>query len=316
MGKLEEILIFRNKYISNEYPQIIFSLSSKGFTTINKDLKDYLKLLNNNQLLLSLYDINYIFDKEVIENILKKETQLFLDSGIYESSNFIDLFEIYNYKYDPLKWDVDLYINTIKNLKITDNTNLVNYDIYGSIKDQIEYCTELYSKIKFKVLLIHAPKGQWEHGDIFELVDLLYKSKCQFNILGITERELGYLYETRISNLFTLRSKLNDTFKSYIPIHVFGCNDPKGIVYYSISGADIFDGLNWLRYYFNNVSSYYKNEFYLDVGLGNTLDYNIFEHNIRYLDILKNEIIYLLNSQNYIGYTDEVGIVKKIIGDS
>src|SRR5260221_13350584 len=54
-----------------------------------------------------------------------------------------------------------------------------------------------------------------------------------------------------------------------IPIHIFGCFDPQTIPYLFFSGADIFDGLSWMRYYFRDGHSFYYREFEYDTRLQN-----------------------------------------------
>ena len=54
-----------------------------------------------------------------------------------------------------------------------------------------------------------------------------------FDVIGVTEKELGE----------TLLDRLVES-----PIHVFGSLDPILTPLYFMAGAEIFDGLSWLRY--------------------------------------------------------------------
>ena len=45
------------------------------------------------------------------------------------------------------------------------------------------------------------------------------------------------------------------------PIHIFGSLDPVTTPLYFIAGADIFDGLSWLRYTFSNGDAYYMESY-------------------------------------------------------
>jgi hypothetical protein len=46
-----------------------------------------------------------------------------------------------------------------------------------------------------------------------------------------------------------------------IPIHVFGSLDPVTTPLYYMSGADIFDGLSWLRFIFSGYNTFYIDSF-------------------------------------------------------
>jgi hypothetical protein len=64
-----------------------------------------------------------------------------------------------------------------------------------------------------------------------------------------------------------------------IPLHIFGCLDPLTIILYFLCGADIFDGLAWLKYtFFNNLALYYNNHSLINAQWNNTYE-NIHMHN-------------------------------------
>jgi hypothetical protein len=46
-----------------------------------------------------------------------------------------------------------------------------------------------------------------------------------------------------------------------MPIHIFGCLDPLSILAYFLCGADIFDGLVWLRHGFHQNLAMYPSDF-------------------------------------------------------
>ena len=51
----------------------------------------------------------------------------------------------------------------------------------------------------------------------------------------------------RMVNVARLRAAL-DAEDVNIPVHVFGALDPLSVCLYFIAGAEIFDGLTWIRY--------------------------------------------------------------------
>ena len=68
-----------------------------------------------------------------------------------------------------------------------------------------------------------------------------------FDIIGVTEREIGESIHDRLVNIARLRQSL-DAAEVTSPIHVFGGLDPVFTPLYFAAGAEIFDGLGWLRY--------------------------------------------------------------------
>lgn len=68
-----------------------------------------------------------------------------------------------------------------------------------------------------------------------------------FDMIGITEKELGRSMLDRMVQIARLRSAM-DAARINIPIHVFGSLDPISVCLYFVAGAEIFDGLTWIRY--------------------------------------------------------------------
>jgi len=64
----------------------------------------------------------------------------------------------------------------------------------------------------------------------------------------------------RLTFLSSLRSLLDDAGLD-IPIHVFGGLDPLMTPLYFWAGADVFDGLSWLRYAYAHGRSLYAKSF-------------------------------------------------------
>jgi hypothetical protein len=65
--------------------------------------------------------------------------------------------------------------------------------------------------------------------------------------VGFTEKELGDSYLSRLTTLARLRIVLDEAGIS-APIHLFGALDPLFTPLYFAAGAEIFDGLSWMRY--------------------------------------------------------------------
>ena len=69
----------------------------------------------------------------------------------------------------------------------------------------------------------------------------------KFDVVGITEKELGSTIAESLSQLAKLRTLLNEC-GVLAPIHVFGGLDPLYAPLLFAAGGEIFDGLGWLRY--------------------------------------------------------------------
>jgi queuine/archaeosine tRNA-ribosyltransferase len=81
------------------------------------------------------------------------------------------------------------------------------------------------------------------------------------------------------------------------PIHVFGCFDPQTIVHLFFAGADVFDGLAWMRYYFHNGHSFYDKEFEYNAPPEQLLEpwdaaENLLRHNVEELERLRTDLRY------------------------
>ena len=88
-----------------------------------------------------------------------------------------------------------------------------------------------------------------------------------FDIVGVTEKELGRTMLERMLQVARLREAM-DRAQIDAPLHIFGALDPLSVYLYFISGAEIFDGLTWLRYgYRDGICVYLHNYHVLAHGL-------------------------------------------------
>ena len=88
-----------------------------------------------------------------------------------------------------------------------------------------------------------------------------------FDIVGVTEKELGQTMLDRMSQITMLRLAMNEAGVK-TPLHIFGALDPLSVCLYYIAGAEIFDGLTWLRYgYHDGLCIYTHNLRVVKYGL-------------------------------------------------
>ena len=72
-----------------------------------------------------------------------------------------------------------------------------------------------------------------------------------------SEKELGNSLLVRMVSISRIREALSKCGRD-IPIHIFGSLDTVTTPLYFISGADIFDGLTWLRFAFREGATLYQ----------------------------------------------------------
>ena len=82
----------------------------------------------------------------------------------------------------------------------------------------------------------------------------------KFDILGLTEKELGNTLLERMKNIAKIRHALDEKALN-IPIHIWGGLDPMVSILYFIMGAELFDGISWLKYGFRNGSAITQDSF-------------------------------------------------------
>ncbi|EFL52353.1 conserved hypothetical protein [Solidesulfovibrio fructosivorans JJ]] len=159
------------------------------------------------------------------------------------------------------------------------------------ITDQIERAKTSIFKFDnhLKELLIKPETPDQQTLKIKSITDNI-SDLSSFDIIGVTEKEIGTSILSRMTNIAKIRTSLSAIGKE-TPIHVFGSLDTITTPLYFVSGADIFDGLTWLRYAFCDGYTMYKHN-YSAVNIGvnvksHNIDANCWYHNYYYLSDLK-----------------------------
>jgi hypothetical protein len=116
----------------------------------------------------------------------------------------------------------------------------------------------------------------------------------RLHVIGVTEKELGGSVKERMISIARIRRALMGAQLDNIPIHVFGSLDTVSTPLYFVAGADIFDGLTWLRFSFHNGLTVYKQN-YAAIALGisektSTLEAQSWIYNYRYMQDLELEM--------------------------
>ena len=261
-----------------ETPLLVPSFSSKGFRFDSKGISEIKDILNltaeylHESMLISAYDVYY---KHVhhLDKLKAVPEITFIDSGGYETSGDHDLSAVFKQVVPTEPWEEAQLISVYDGVPDHMPAVLVNFD-HGSvrkpIKNQIEDARRLlkkYPKHLHDILIKPETKNQ-QYVQIASILGAADQFK-HFDIVGFTEKELSDQNSvlSRMQNIAKIRLALDDARVS-APIHIFGSLDPLSSCLYFLAGAEIFDGLTWLRYtYMNGLAVYNQNYGALEVGI-------------------------------------------------
>ncbi len=235
-------------------PSIVPSFSSKGFPEVGK-IVEALSSVITDSLLVSAYDISY--------GHLAKAPQfaeyLILDSGGYECSKDMELSDTRANNYHETEWSMERLVSVLDEWKVERPTFAVSYDHPREripLQEQIDRANSLFKDRGFGRELLIKPSGPGHtRVDISEVISLI-DQVGKFDVVGFTEAELGYSILDRMTKIARVRNSLGAVGLS-TPIHIFGSLDTVSTPLYFLSGADVFDGLTWLRYCYSNGQAVY-----------------------------------------------------------
>jgi hypothetical protein len=262
-----------------ELPLLVPAFSSKGFelrkagegpkhdyTETVYELDTFGKFPSE-AVLVSAYDLHFRHFEDVPDlpageptAYLRNTRLVFVDSGGYELVPDFDTTETRTFAYRPKKgFGRNEYEGVLRSLeKFEEPLPLViaNFD-YGTrrkpLTDQIEAARDLFRE--YGGCLTNFILKPWKKtGTVVEpkeLSDTGYANLRGFDIIGVTEKELGSDTLDRLRRVARLRKGLDDAGVT-APIHVWGGLDPVMTPLYFFAGAEIFDGVSWLRYAFRN----------------------------------------------------------------
>jgi len=255
--RIEEVC--KSRKIPNtsiETPLLIPAFSSATYGIVDNTKMDligkiymFLKEKIKKASLFSAYDL---FNGFINKNEIHHPDIVFIDSGIYE-------FDCYNKTGKKVEWSYQKYLETLDSIKPSKSCVLINFDKKTNIKSQILEANNFFNRYPSCIKdFLYKPNQADQFVDMDELIENIDELK-KFDIIGITEKELGHSPLKRCENLLKLRLSLNSV-NLPIPIHIFGCLDFLSILSFYFCGADIFDGLSWLRYgYYKNISIHVNN---------------------------------------------------------
>lgn len=192
---------------------------------------------------------------------------VFLDSGGYEIGPGTDLSDVRSRPTGkPGNWSVEKHSAALAAWSANVPTVAITYDhprVHVPVKQQIVRGKKLVIPPGAARELLLKPETPT--GNFIQMESALTQVRHMhpFQVVGVTEKEIGNSVFERMKNIALLRRELKRVHLD-LPIHVFGSLDTITTLFYFVSGADIFDGLTWLRYAFGSGHTYYRQ----DYGIG------------------------------------------------
>lgn len=259
-------------------PLLIPSFSSKGFPRLRDGKPWVARALETTSewltetMLISAYDIHYSHIPEPSTLICTPELTI-IDSGGYEAGFDEDLSAVSVKEHQPKPWLQQNLKGVLDAWPPRLPAIFVSYDHPTrrlQLDEQIREAKELFSHYPTQMhsLLLKPETTTQDYlknvlRAVMEMPNLLNG----FHVIGVTEKELGSSLLDRMQRIAELRLSL-DAASISAPIQVFGALDPITSCLYFIAGAEIFDGLTWLRYaYHDGMCVYRANYGALAVGL-------------------------------------------------
>jgi len=211
--------------------------------------------------LVSAYDIAYGHLGDTTQ-VLNRPQVVFIDSGGYECEVAVnEPTALWAPPYQARPWSAELYRNLLSALPKESPTQyaVVSYDLDGRgqpVRTQIELARLLLDEYPraWSVVLL-KPRGP---AALIDVAEVLANASLLtgFSIIGVAEKELGSNLLARVKALINLRVGL-DAAGVRAPVHLFGALDPVLVPVYFMAGAEVFDGLSWLRFGFREGIAIY-----------------------------------------------------------
>jgi hypothetical protein len=297
-----------------ETPLMLPSFSSKGFPQIAKIMKLMGEFITG-PILVSAYDI---YHKEITHKITFSEL-IFLDSGGYEARYDHDLSEAYGKLHKPKPWNRRFHESALRNWSSKWPTIAVTYDSpaqFQNFSQQIKAGKESKgSQPKFLWELLLKPETKKDKLIAVEKAIKHVQQLRDFAVIGMTEKEIDDSLFGAMTKIARLRIAM-DAADVRAPIHIFGSLDPLTSVLYFISGAEIFDGLTWLRFgYHEGHTMYAQNYAAIHDSEGirrrNTdQSYEMWKNNYYYLEKLRTQMLNYIRTGDFGHFGPIAGIVE------
>jgi hypothetical protein len=297
-------------------PLLVPSFSSKGFPDVAKVIETTGEVIDG-AALVSAYDLWH----EKVKPPFAFATLLFLDSGGYEAGKDVELSDVGDREHMPLPWSRGQHEKVLETWSPTVPSILISYDHPSErlpVGDQIERARSLAhgrAEVGREILL----KPETRDQRFLKMDSLLQPNHVralgEFDVIGVTEKEIGNSLLGRMQNIAQLRRAMDGIGLQQTPIHVFGSLDTVSTPLYFLAGADIFDGLTWLRYAFHRGLTIYRHNYAaLDLGLdtkAHVVDGRCWFSNYYYMKEMELEMRRFLNGGDFSSFQHHGDLFRK-----
>lgn len=259
-------------------PLLIPSFSSKGFARNKKGVSEIGRILEasgefiTETYLLSAYDIHYGDIPNALDLPFTPEL-IVLDSGGYEKSLDKDYSAVVDSLPAPHPWTIDQWEKVIEDWPDEIAMLAVSYDCHNNrypFAEQMKMARRSFGKCSGHLnsfLLKPETTTQLTLEEVLKTAISNAGEFRSFDVIGVTEKELGRTMLKRMAAIAKLRCALDEA-GVHSPIHIFGALDPVAVCFYFVAGAEIFDGLTWIRYgYMDDLCVYTHNVGAVKYGL-------------------------------------------------
>ena len=245
--------------VALQTPLLVPSFSSKGFAKLKDNGQSEIgKILTasgeflTESYLISAYDIHHSHVPGPMELPFRPEI-IFLDSGGYEISTDRDYASVVDSLPAPGDWDLQRWESVVSSWPDELPLVAVSYDHHD---ERAPFDTQVsLARQRFRVCREHLhsllikpeTKSQLTLSMALKAASANADQLGSFDIVGVTEKELGRSMIERMVRIAKLRRAMDEA-EVKAPVHVFGALDPISVCLYFIAGAEIFDGLTWIRY--------------------------------------------------------------------
>lgn len=249
-------------------PLLIPSFSSKGFRVDKHGASETQSLVDvssewiTDAFLVSAYDLHHGHIKNPRDFRATPEL-IIVDSGGYEMRIEHDLASSVHAPHVSLPWDEKRLIQVLDDWEERFPAVFVSFDSpdqHLPLDEQVAKARALFSRYpkQLHTFLLKPTTRSQIHLDV-AIAEVQHdpNSLKGFDFIGVTEKELGSSPLDRMVAIKNLRETL-DSASILAPIHVFGALDPMTSSLYFLAGAEVFDGLTWLRYGFDLGAGLYQ----------------------------------------------------------
>lgn len=226
-------------------PLLVPSFSSRGFPAV-RAIFERMRSEVGRVALVSAFDLHHGC---LPAEALRMAQVVLVDSGGYESKTIKDLNEPYLDERPRRSWGPEDYRRVLSDLPADGLFGVVSFDAEGSLGSQIESAQRDLAGCPHATIFLCKPLSTGHPSVPLDDLAGAIQAVRAFSALGVTEKELGPSPLERCRAVVRLRRAISAA-ASDLPIHVFGCLTPLSVLSYFLCGADVFDGLAWLRYSF------------------------------------------------------------------